>query len=135
MRTRLLLAGALLLAISVATAASPADIQNAYGTAARQANPGFTGFSASRGEQFFKTTHGAEWSCSTCHGDAPIAPGKHAKTGKSITALAPSADPQRFSDAARVEKWFRRNCNDVAGRECTVVEKGDVMAFLMRFGK
>ena len=27
-------------------------------------------------------------------------------------------DGERFADAAKTEKWFRRNCNDVVGREC-----------------
>lgn len=70
----------------------------------------------------------------TCHGSDPTGAGKHAKTGKSIAALAPTANPERFSDAAKVEKWFRRNCKDVLSRECTALEKGDVMAFLLRAG-
>jgi hypothetical protein len=31
-----------------------------------------------------------------------------------------------------VEKWFRRNCNDVLGRTCTPSEKADVMAYLLK---
>ena len=31
-------------------------------------------------------------------------------------ALAPAFEPRRFTDAAKVEKWFGRNCNDVLGR-------------------
>ena len=27
--------------------------------------------------------------------------------------LAPAANPKAFTDTARVDKWFRRNCNDV----------------------
>jgi len=34
-------------------------------------------------------------------------------------------------DPAKVEKWFRRNCNDVMGRECTAGEKADVLAWLL----
>jgi hypothetical protein len=30
-----------------------------------------------------------------------------------------------------VEKWFKRNCNDVVGRACTAQEKGDVLAYVM----
>ena len=48
-----------------------------------------------------------------------------------IGALAPSANAQRFSDAAKVEKWFRRNCNDVLGRECSAAEKADVLSWLI----
>ena len=40
-------------------------------------------------------------------------------------------DKLGFSDPAKVEKWFRRNCNDVAGRECTAGEKADVLAWLI----
>ena len=88
-------------------------------------------FSAQRGERFFKATHGNDWSCASCHTENPLAPGKHAKTGKPIAPLAPAANPKRFTDAAAVEKWFRRNCNDVLGRACTAQEKGDVTQYLM----
>jgi hypothetical protein len=57
--------------------------------------------------------------------------GRHAKTGKPIAPLAPAANTERFTDAAKSEKWFRRNCNDVVGRPCTTQEKGDVLAYLM----
>lgn len=86
---------------------------------------------AARGQQFFTTTHGKEWSCSTCHGAVPTGTGKHAATGKSITALAPAANAERFTDAAKTEKWFRRNCNDVVGRECTAAEKADMLSWLL----
>ena len=61
----------------------------------------------------------------------PTQAGKHASTGKPITALAPAFNPERFSDPAKVEKWFRRNCNDVADRACTPAEKADVMVWLI----
>jgi hypothetical protein len=61
----------------------------------------------------------------------PVQSGKHAATGKAIAALAPSFNPERFSDPARAEKWFRRNCNDVVGRECTAAEKADVLGWLL----
>ncbi len=128
------LIAALVAAPLAALAATPAEIQAGYESLARQSS-GFSGFSAARGEQFFRATHGNEWSCATCHSAVPTSAGKHVKTGKAISPLAPSADTQRFTDSAKVEKWFRRNCNDVAGRECTPLEKGDVIAFLMRFGK
>jgi cytochrome c peroxidase len=83
-----------------------------------------------RGERFFSTTHGREWSCSSCHTRRPTVEGRHANTGKTIAPLAPAANPQRFTDAAKTEKWFRRNCNDVLGRECSSEEKADVRAWL-----
>ena len=36
----------------------------------------------------------------------------------------------RKTDAAKTEKWFRRNCNDVVGRECSAGEKADVLSWL-----
>ena len=44
--------------------------------------------------------------------------------------MAVSVTPDRFTDLAKVEKWFRRNCNTVLGRECTPAEKGDFIAFM-----
>lgn len=92
---------------------------------------GFQDFSAARGEVFFKAKHGGEWSCASCHTDNPAMQGKHAKTGKIIKSLAPSANAERFTDMAKVEKWFKRNCNDVLERVCTAQEKGDVLAYLL----
>lgn len=105
-------------------AAAPAELQAAYGTlAGTTADP-------SRGQQLFTTRHGREWSCSSCHGTVPTQPGKHASTGKPIAPLAPAINPERFVDAAKTEKWFRRNCNDVMGRECSAAEKADVIGWL-----
>ncbi len=122
---------ALIVVTTEAWAATPAEIQKTFEADARQALAGFSGFSAQRGEQFFKSPHGNDWSCSSCHTENPMAQGRHAKTGKSIAPLAPAANTQRFTDAAAVDKWFRRNCNDVAGRACTAMEKGDVLQYLM----
>jgi hypothetical protein len=108
-----------------AHAATPADQLASYsvqsGTAA----------SVARGQQFFKSTHGRQWSCASCHGAQPTGPGRHASTGKAIAALAPAANAERFTDTAKTEKWFRRNCSDVLGRECTASEKADALAWLM----
>ncbi len=86
--------------------------------------------SAARGRAFFTQRQGGEWSCSSCHGSPPTAPGRHASTGKSIAALAPAFNAQSLTDRAKVAKWFRRNCNDVLSRECTASEKADVLAYL-----
>lgn len=107
-----------------AWAASPADIQAAYGAlSGRPAIP-------DRGQQLFTNRHGREWSCASCHGTYPTQPGRHASTGKPIAPLAPAFNPQRLVDEAKVEKWFRRNCNDVMGRECSAAEKADVIGWL-----
>ncbi|HEV8108819.1 MAG TPA: DUF1924 domain-containing protein [Burkholderiales bacterium] len=114
-----------------AWAATPAEQQTRFEAEARAAGSGFSGFSAQRGEVFFKATHGGDWSCASCHTGNPLAPGKHAKTAKAIAPLAPGANPERFTDNATVDKWFRRNCNDVLGRACSAQEKGDVLQYLM----
>ena len=85
---------------------------------------------ADRGKLLFNTRHGGEWSCASCHGTPPTTQGKHASTGKSIAPLAPAFNPKAFTDTAKVDKWFRRNCNDVLSRECTAIEKADVLAYL-----
>ncbi len=127
----------LLLALALAAAALPAAAEtpkvllDAYAAEARHENPAFAGASAERGRAFFTRVQGKEWSCASCHTSAPSAGGKHAVTGKSIAPLAPAANPERFASAYKAEKWFRRNCNDVLGRECTAQEKGDVLAWLM----
>lgn len=84
-----------------------------------------------RGEAFFAARHAGEWSCASCHGAPPVSRGKHASTGKAIEPLAPAANPIAFTQTAKVDKWFRRNCNDVAKRECSASEKADVMAYLL----
>ncbi|WP_435628248.1 DUF1924 domain-containing protein [Candidatus Ferrigenium straubiae] len=122
------------LAAQPALAETPSEILAAIQKEA-SATPGFQGFSAARGESFFKAKHGGEWSCSSCHTDNSAAPGKHAKTGKIIEPLAPSANAERFANPKKVEKWFKRNCNDVLSRECTPQEKGDVLAYLLTFKK
>jgi len=114
-----------------AQAAQPSDLLAGYEAEARRAEAGFRA-SASRGEQFFNARHGGEWSCASCHGNPPVGQGKHAKTGKAIAPLAPAANAERFADAAKVEKWFRRNCNDVLSRACTPSEKADVLAWLLK---
>ena len=108
-----------------ALAATPAELLAVYTAQAGQpAN-------AARGEAFFKASHGQEWQCTSCHGKSPMVGGRHASTDKPIEPLAPAANPKRFTDSAKVEKWFRRNCKDVLARECTAAEKADVLAWLM----
>lgn len=87
--------------------------------------------SAARGRAFFTEKHGGDWACASCHGDRPAGTGRHAATGKPIEPMAPAANARRFTDEAKVEKWFRRNCRDVVQRECSAAEKADVLAFLI----
>lgn len=86
--------------------------------------------SAARGEAFFKLRR-AEWSCSSCHTPDPRQPGRHVVTQRPIRPMAPSAEPTRLTDRAKVDKWFRRNCRDVVGRPCTPAEQADVVAYLI----
>ncbi len=60
----------------------------------------------------------------------PRPTGRHESTGKTIAPLAPAFNPKAFTDTAKVDKWFRRNCRDVLERECSAKEKADVLAFL-----
>lgn len=128
-RSRFSLSSAAVLAFALVTpashAASPTELLSGY--TARAGTPAVP----ARGQQFFSSRHGKDWSCSSCHGATPVQAGKHASTGKPIGALAPAFNPERFSDPAKVEKWFRRNCNDVLGRECTDGEKADVLSWLL----
>jgi len=117
--------------VAPAQAETPADFQSAWLAEARQSNPSFKTFSAERGQIFFKAQHGGDWRCASCHTDNPAQPGAHVVTKKSIDAMAPATNPRRFSDATKVEKWFRRNCKDVLARTCTAEEKGDVLAYLL----
>jgi cytochrome c peroxidase len=108
----------------LASAATPAELVAAYSAQAGAAAV------PARGQMLFAASHGREWSCASCHGAVPTQPGRHAGTGKTIAPLAPAFNPERFTDAAKTEKWFRRNCNDVMGRECSPAEKADVLAWL-----
>ena len=121
-------------AIALVAGFSPLAAQAGDTTAAAQltlwqAQAGMAA-SAERGKVFFPSRHGGELSCAACHGTAPTVTGKHASTGKLIEPLAPAANPVRFTDAAKVNKWFTRNCKDVLARECSAAEKADVLAWL-----
>lgn len=110
--------------------ASANPVQDGYRASAKLENPAFVDFSAARGEAFYKARTG-DVSCATCHGDSPKAHGKHATTGKDILPMAPVVNADRFTDAAKVEKWFGRNCSEVLKRACTASEKGDFIAYLI----
>ncbi|MGA9991657.1 MAG: DUF1924 domain-containing protein, partial [Thiobacillaceae bacterium] len=84
---------------SPALAETPADILAAYAREAKSTDPGFVGFSAERGQQFFAQTHGKEWSCTSCHTRNPAAAGRHAVTSKVIDPMAPAVNPARFTRA------------------------------------
>jgi len=68
-------------------------------------------------------------SCTTCHSADPKRSGQ-TRTGKAIDPLAVSQTPARFTDKKKVDKWFRRNCTSVIGRECTAQEKVDFLSYM-----
>ncbi len=117
-----------------AYAATPQEALQSYSAQAKQESPAFKEFSARAGETFYHAKHkpgGKDMSCATCHTDNPKNTGKHETTGKEIQPLAPAANPERFTDPAKIEKWFRRNCQDVLERVCTAQEKGDFITYLL----
>lgn len=117
----------LALSLGSAQAADTSPEQQLQRWNALAAEPGQAG----RGQAFFTSRHGGEWSCASCHGQPPTAAGKHASTGKTLQPLAPAANARAFTDSAKVDKWFRRNCKDVLQRECSAGEKADVLAYLI----
>lgn len=129
-----LLAGLAMLLAGAAQAGVREDQLAQYASAAKAANPAFAGFSAERG----KTLHTQAFTggkpdtpaCTTCHGKDPRGTGK-TPTGKSIDAMAASVTPTRYTDPAKVEKWFKRNCTEVLGRVCTPQEKGDWLSYML----
>jgi cytochrome c553 len=116
-----------------ATAAPRDDILRSLDSAARAADPAFTGFSAARGQtlhtQAFAGGKADTPACTACHGATPRSSGR-TPAGKAVEPMALSLSPSRYSDAAKVDKWFTRNCRDVLGRECTPREKGDWLSFM-----
>jgi len=120
---------ALTFSASFALADSPVNLLETYKSQAKAA--GVVAGDVARGQSFFNSTHGNEWKCASCHGALPTGKGEHTITHKVIEPLAPAFNAQRFSDLAKADKWFRRNCKDVLARECSAAEKADVLAWLM----
>lgn len=126
-RAAIMLAGLLLAgAATVARAGDTTPAQQLQRFSREAGSPA----DAARGKAFFTSKHGDAWSCASCHGAPPTATGKHATTGKAIPPLAPAFNARAFTDTAKVDKWFRRNCRDVLARECSAAEKADVLAYL-----
>lgn len=118
---------ALPLVATAALAGPREDILAGYAKEAAQP------FDAARGEALYRTefTGGKPDtpSCVSCHEADPAKAGR-TRAGKVIEPMAVSVTPDRFTDAAKVEKWFRRNCDSVLGRACTAQEKGDFITFM-----
>ena len=93
-------------------------------------------FSAERGKAFWTQSHShnsgvKQRSCASCHGEDVSKSGKHASTGKLIKPLSRNTNPVSLSDEKNIEKWFTRNCKWTLDRECSALEKGDVLTFLL----
>ena len=133
---RRLVFAALAASLALPAAAGPAQdrLLESYRAEALRADPGYTGFSAARGQALYLGPHvGGQpgtTACASCHTPDPAQPGRHVKTGREIGPMAVSAAPDRFTDPAKVEKRFSRDCPNVLGRDCTAREKGDVILFL-----
>lgn len=91
-------------------------------------------FSAKAGRVFYlerRTYQSTEYTCFRCHADDPIREGKDMGAKKPIKPLAPSANPDRFTDVEKVERSFKECCFDVHGRDCHAYEKGNLIAYLL----
>lgn len=114
----------------VSTAANVVEVRlQTYQTA------GAKNFSAAAGQslwirQFEQTDGSKARACSSCHTTDLRQAGKQINTGKLIEAMSPAINPQRLTDAEKIEKWFGRNCKWTMGRECTAQEKGDFLKFI-----
>ena len=156
MRQWALLAG-LLIGAGSALAETPGEIIERYATIAKQEDPEFAGFSVSRGEKLYNEKgmirglgyvscvschlidprerivwHKSKVLCRACHviNDAEHPNPKKALV-RHIDPLAPAASAKRFTDPETAEQFLKLNCTLVFKRECTTVEKGDVITWLM----
>lgn len=130
---RALIATALILNISFASVID--DYLSSLKQEVLKTEPNFKTFDAKRGEEIFKSKHigkkGKEISCESCHTTNLANSGENIFTGKTIEPLSPKANPKRLTDISEIEKWLKRNFNDVYNKEGTPMEKGDVISYIM----
>ena len=126
----LMIAGVFMAAVANSALATPATDAEF----AQFKKDGASNFSAEHGKQNWTkevTVKGEKRSCTTCHNADLAKAGQHNTTKKTIEPMAPSVNPERYTDQKKIEKWFKRNCEWTYGRECTAQEKGDFLKFLM----
>lgn len=126
----------LLASVNSVFADTPESLVTGYAAEAAKSTPGFAP-SAKRGQEFFTREWGVSKKmpdCTACHGKNLSDDGKHVVTEKRIAPFSPKANPERFTSQAKVEKWFKRNCTEVVGRECTAAEKADFIQFVTQGG-
>jgi len=124
MAIKVLLVISLILPIGIAKGASHQQTQSIY------REQGAAVFSSERGAMLWLDEGIKGRNCAICHWSNPAKPGKHVRTRKVIDPMALSVSPGRFTDPAKVEKWFKRNCKWTWGRECSAQEKGDLLEYL-----
>jgi cytochrome c peroxidase len=109
------------------------EIMKLYHDDTKKIYPSFKDFDAAKGKEFYHskqmTKDGKQISCAKCHTADPRSPGQ-SQAGKVLEPMAPAVNPKRFTDKAKVEKWFKRNCMDVYQRLCTPNEKGNFIRYL-----
>jgi hypothetical protein len=141
---------------SICAATEPEDFLAVYARIAKQSDPNFDGFSAARGKGFYfrsyKLDDGSELSCASCHHADPrkftvahidqvpcrachvtLHKGARGRSAikREIRPLAPLVNPDRFTNEWQVEFWFDWNCELLLRRQCTPLEKGDFITWLM----
>jgi hypothetical protein len=155
-----MLGGVLVLAASSGHARgadTPEELLERYAEQAKASHPAFEGFSAERGRTFFLQKHAlmgvGAVSCASCHRKDPREQIRAHKTEilcrachvindeehpepkeaklRYIEPFAPHANPEHFTDSVHVEKFFKVNCTMVLKRECTPLEKGDLITWLL----
>ena len=66
-----------------------------------------------RGRAFFTTPHGGEWSCGFVPRQSADGEGQAREHRQGDRPARTGLQPGTFTDSAKVDKWFRRNCIDV----------------------
>lgn len=98
---------------------------------------GVSEFSQAEGEKIFTSVHkdknGKDISCTSCHTKDLTKSGENIKSGKKMEPLSPKANPNSLTDVKEINKWLKRNFNDVYQREGSAKEKGDVLTYIKNF--
>lgn len=115
------------------TPAAQSEMAN-YLAEVRKKQPEFSGFDPEKGKAlyFLERKHSKKMemrSCTTCHTSDPAKAGQ-TDAGKSIKAISPAVNSERFTEVKEIKKWFRRNCPWVLERPCTAEEKGHFLTYL-----
>jgi hypothetical protein len=89
-------------------------------------------FDAARGKALWEKEVNGK-SCATCHHKDVTEPGEVGfwVFKKTIPPMALSANPKLFEDPDHTEKLFNKRCDSVFSRECSALEKGDIMHYLL----